>query len=251
MSLSEGELIVARVTEIGEFGATLRSDDYEGDIFLHISEIRLKREQRPTDALRKNQVLVVRVQKEDKNAKRLFVSLRGIGSSDSKKALRAWKEERGALSILKGVLARSGQPEELAQKIEERAVERFGSLSDAFRAILETGGKALSKLALPSETAEALEETLEKELLKKVYVERTKVRVFFLDPDGVEKLRMIGEKFSVKGEKGLRVSIKAIAPPEYELVIESSKPKRTRTVAQDMLKKLEDETKKLGGQFSA
>ncbi len=247
---SEQELVVGRVQEIGQFGATLKSDAYDGELFLHISEIPLKREQRLTDVVRRNQVLVVRTMREDKHTSRMFVSLKGISFSDSRRVLRSWKEENKAIAILKEALVRTNQQQELVDKIEEKAVEKFGSLSEAFRAAIETGSKAFSRLLIPPETARVLEEEIEKELLKKVYVEKRRVKIFFTDPAGIDKMRSLGSKFSGKSEMGVTLAIRTIAPPEYELIVRSPRPKKARTVAEDVLKKLEQETRKLGGQFS-
>lgn len=251
MTRPNEQLLVAQVTDIGEFGATLRSEDYEGELFLHISEIRLKKEQKIADALRKNQVLVVRILREDKATNRAFVSLKGIDPSEAKRVLRDWKEERRAAAILKEVLTKTGQPEDLLLKIKDKASERFGSLSEAFRAILEDRDKVSQKLALPPEVAASLEERIGKELLKKVYAEKKRIKIFFLDPDGVEKLKEIGRKFSGVQKDDLKVIIKVVAPPEYELIVESVRPKKARTAVEKILKDLKEETGKLGGRFSA
>lgn len=248
---SDGNLFVAEVVELGEFGAVLRSDDYEGEIFLHVSEVPLKREQRLTDVVKKNHVVVVKALKEDRAAKRLFVSLKGISKSEAKSILRSNKDNRSARAILMEVVKRNAIPESAAEEVESRAIEKFGSLSEAFRAIAEAGDKALAKLRLPSQVGAALKRELESELLKKRYVEKRTIELYFVDAEGAEKLRSLGKKYAEDKKTRSVVTIRTISSPKYEITIESKRPKEAKTVIEDMLSKIASDAKAQGGSMKA
>ncbi|HYA22152.1 MAG TPA: S1 RNA-binding domain-containing protein [Thermoproteota archaeon] len=243
----DGELLVAEVTELGEFGAVLRSEDYDGELFLHVSEIPLKREQKLTDAIKKNQVVVVKPLKEDKAAKRLFVSLKGISRSESRSRLRANKDERSARAILREIIGQAGLPSSAEGEIESRAVERFGSLSLAFRAILESGDKALTKLRAPSQVSGALKRQLEAELLKKRYREKRRIEIYFTSPDGAERLRNLGRKYVEDKKTRSSITIRTISSPRYEIIVESRRPKEAKAVAEEVVEKIASDAKAMGG----
>jgi translation initiation factor 2 alpha subunit (eIF-2alpha) len=247
----DGELLVAEVVELGEFGAVLRSEDYEGELFLHVSEIPRRREQKLTDVIRKNQVVVVKPLKEDKAAKRLFVSLKGISRSEARSRLRAGKDERSAKAILREIIGETGLPPSAEEEIESRAVEKFGSLSLAFRAILESGDKALTKLRVSSQVSEALKRQLESELLKKRYREKRHIEVYFTGSDGAEKLRVLGKKYVDDKKTRSSITIRTISSPRYEIIVESKRPKEAKAVAEEVLEKIASDVKAMGGNVKA
>jgi len=117
----EDELLVGEVVEVGEFGATLKSDEYEGELFLHISGMPVKKETKVSDLIKVGQILVVKVLKEDEQGGRLYVSTKGIDKSKAKAKIRKWKERRKALNLLERALKASNQPLDLIEKIEEKA----------------------------------------------------------------------------------------------------------------------------------
>jgi len=247
----DGNLFVAEVVELGEFGAILRSDEYEGEIFLHVSEVPLKREQKLTDVVKKNHVIVIKALKEDRSAKRLFVSLKGISKSEARNILRSNKDDRSARTILAEVVKKNAFPTSAAEEVESRAVEKFGSLSEAFRAIAETGDKALAKLRVPSQVGAALKEELESELLKKRYVEKRVVELYFVDADGAERLRSLGKKYSEDKKTRSVVTVKTVSSPKYEIVVESKRPKEAKTVIEDIVNKITSDAKAQGGSVKA
>ena len=135
----------------------------------------------------------------------------------------------------------------MAEEVEATAVEKFGSLSEAFRSIIETGDKALAKLHLPVELSPALKLRLESELLKRRYVEKRRIEVFFTDPDGVEKLRAIGRKYAEDKKGQSSVTVRTISSPRYEIVVESKRPKKAEAMAEEIVEKVIAEAKSLGG----
>jgi len=247
----EGGLLVGEVVDIEEFGAVLRSAEYDGEIFLHVSEVPLRREEKLTDRLRKGAMIVVRPVKEDRAAKRLFVSLKGISRSETKSGLRAMKEERSARTILRQALQECEMPLTTAAEIESHAIEKFGSLSRAFRSILEAGDKALSKLRLPSQLSTALKRQLEAELMKKAYTEKRTIEMYFTSSDGASKLRTIGKRYTEGKEGQLTATIRTISPPKYELVVQGKRPKAVKAAADEIVEKVLAEAKKLGGSVRA
>lgn len=248
MSSHVGEgLLVAEVVELGEFGAVLRSEDYGGELFLHVSEVPLRREQKLTDVIRKNHVVVVKPLKEDRAANRLFVSLKGISKSEARSKLRASKDERSARAMLGTVVKENGLSPSVREEIETRAVEKFGSLSQAFRSIAETGDKALTKLRVSSQLGAVLRRQLEAELLKKKYREKRTIEIFFTGPDGAEKLRTLGRKYVEDKKTKSSVTIKTISSPKYELIVESKRPKEAKAVAEEVVEKLTSDAKGMGG----
>jgi translation initiation factor 2 alpha subunit (eIF-2alpha) len=246
-----GDLLVAEVVELGEFGAVLRSEDYDGEVFLHVSEVPLKREQKLTDVVRKNQLVVVKALKEDGAAKRLFVSLKGISKSESRSMLRSSKDDRSARAMLTDIAKKNELPASAVEEVEARATEKFGSLSEAFRAIAETGDKALAKLRLPTQVGAALKRELESELLKKRYVEKRIVEVYFVDSDGAEKLRSLGKKYVEDKKTKSSVTIRSVSSPKYEIVVESRRPKEAKAAIEEIVERMASEVKALGGSFKA
>ncbi len=250
-SRMEDELLVGEVVEVGDFGATLRSDEYDGELFLHISGMPVKKEAKVSDLVKVGQILVVKVLKEDEQSRRLYVSTKGIDKSKAKAKIRKWKERRKALTLLERALKESNQPLDLIEKIEEKAVAKYGSLSQAFRMALEDKNLFL-RIGIPAQTLDVLNKLIYEEFFTKSYTQTKTVEMFFLDKDGVNKLREIGEKLSLYStSEGTKIILRVASPPKYELVVESNKPREVKTTFEKTLKRLEALVKERGGIFRA
>jgi len=242
----EDELIVGEVIEVGEFGATLKSDEYEGELFLHVSGLPVRKETKVSDVIKVGQILVVRVLKEDKKNKRLYVSIKGIDKAKAKTTLRKWKERRKIISLIERALEETQQPTELIEKIEERAISKYGSLNQAFKAALEDE-EVLSKIGIPKPTIKTLSELIRKELFTRVFLSRKEVEILFLDKDALSKLHEVGRKVEEESREGTKVTVRVTSPPKYELVVESNRPKEVKNTLERALRTLEETVKNLGG----
>ncbi|MBO3762998.1 MAG: S1 RNA-binding domain-containing protein [Thermoproteota archaeon] len=247
----EDELLVGEVVEVGDFGATLKSDEYDGELFLHISGMPIKKEAKVSDLIKVGQILVVKVLKEDEQNRRLYVSTKGIDKSKAKTKIRKWKERRKALNLLEKALKESNQPLDLIEKIEEKAAAKYGSLTQAFKMVLEDKNVFL-RIGVPIQTLDVLNKLIYEEFFTKSYSQSKTIEMFFLDKDGVNKLREIGEKLCFhQTSEETKIILKVVSPPKYELVVESNKPREIKVTFEKTLKRLEALVKEKGGIFRA
>lgn len=245
----EDELLVGEVVDVGEFGATLRSEEYDGELFLHISGMPVRKEARVSDLIKVGQILVVKALKEDEQNKRLYVSTKGIDKSKAKAKIRKWKERKKVIALLERALKESNQPLDLIEKIEEKAVTKYGSLSQAFKMALEDKNLFL-KIGIPPQALSILSKLVSEEFFTKSYTQSKTVEMFFLDKDGVNKLREVGEKLcSLHLSERTKITLRVVSPPKYELIVESNKPKEVKTTFEKILKNLEALVKEKGGIF--
>src|SRR3989304_9892759 len=122
-----GDLVIATVESVMDYGAYANLDEYTRRGFLHISEISSARIRNVRDFVRENQKLVLKVLRVDTEKGHIDLSLRRVTKRERIEKIKSWKKERKAEALLRGVAEKAGlSDEEVYQKAGVLVEEKFG-----------------------------------------------------------------------------------------------------------------------------
>jgi translation initiation factor 2 subunit 1 len=130
----EGELVVATVTQIRDFGAFVTLDEYANrEAFIHLSEVATGWVKYIRDHIRERQKIVGRVLHIDTTKGQVDLSLKRINEHQRREKIQSWKNEQRAQRLLAIVAkALKTEVEGTYASFAEKLVEDHGSLFHAF-----------------------------------------------------------------------------------------------------------------------
>jgi len=126
----EGELVVATVQDVKNFGAFVSLDEYGGrEGFIHIAEVASGWVKYIRDHIREGQKTVCKVIKVDPEKGHVDLSLKHVNEHQKREKIQMWKDEQRADRLLQIVLERVGlSKEDWLEKWGNVLVERYGTL---------------------------------------------------------------------------------------------------------------------------
>ncbi len=123
-----GDLVVATVTRVEDYGAYVKLDEFNGiEGLVHISEISTTWVRNIRDHAREGQKLVLKVLRVNPQRNQIDLSLRRVTGREKSEKMLEWKKERKAESILKTAGDKLQKPAEL-EAVKELLMEKYGSL---------------------------------------------------------------------------------------------------------------------------
>jgi translation initiation factor 2 subunit 1 len=130
----EGELVVATVTQIRDFGAFVTLDEYANrEAFIHLSEVATGWVKYIRDHIRERQKIVGRVLHIDTGKGQIDLSLKRINEHQRREKVQGWKNEQRAQRLLALVAkALKIEVDDTYALFAEKLVEDQGSLFHAF-----------------------------------------------------------------------------------------------------------------------
>jgi translation initiation factor 2 subunit 1 len=246
-----GDLIMATVDAVTDYGAYVKLDEYGKKGLLHVSEISSSWIRNIRDFVREGQKVVLKVLRVDPEKGHIDLSLRRVTKREKIEKIMAWKKERKAEALLKGVAEKTGLPvEEIYEKAGKLLEDQYG-LYEGFEKAVREGPETLTKLGIPEEIAKAFFEVAQ----ERIRVLRVKVKgtaeLRVGKPNGVN---IIKDAFSnaKKGEKlgNAKVRFYVVAAPKYSIEVMAEDYKHAEEVFQKVAQNLVTTVSKAGGQGS-
>src|SRR4030043_2222570 len=111
-----GDLVIATIESVMDYGAYANLDEYSRRGFLHISEISSARIRNVRDFVRENQKLVLKVLRVDTEKGHIDLSLRRVNKRERIEKVKSWKEDRKGEALLYAVAERAGLTKEEAKE---------------------------------------------------------------------------------------------------------------------------------------
>ena len=218
-----GDLVVASVTRVEDYGAYVKLDEYAGtEGLVHISEISTTWVRNIRDHAREGQKLVLKVLRVNPQRNQIDLSLRRVTGREKSEKMLEWKKERKAEAILKSAAEKIKQPVEDAEGVKNIILEKFGALYDPLEEAIDEGPEALVKAGVSEEWALAIAEVSK----SKIRLEKSKVRgtisVTCHKPGGLDIIRqtLMGAK-KVRRPRGSEVKIYSVGAPRYRVEVEA------------------------------
>lgn len=244
-----GDLVIATIETVTDYGAYAKLDEYEKRGLLHVSEISSSWIRNIHDFVREGQKTVLKVLRVDSEKGHIDLSLRRVTKRERIEKVMSWKKVRKADALLKGVAEKTGLP---LQEIYAKAgapVEEQYSLYDGFEKAAKEGPEFLTKIGVQEDIARAFAEVAAERIHVKMVKVKGVLEIRCLKPNGV---KLVKEAFlnAEKTEKTKDADVKfyVIAAPKYSIEVLAENYKRAEDVLQKVSQNVITNISKAGGQ---
>jgi len=244
-----GDLVIATVENVADYGAYVNLDEYNKRGLLHVSEISSSWIRNIRDFVREGQKVVLKVTRVNLEKGHIDLSLRRVTKRAKIEKIRQWKQDRKAEALLRGVAEKIGLPdEEVYEKAGALLEEKYG-LYEGFEKIATEGSEVLTELGVPESLAKAFVDVAEERIRVKMVKVKGTLEIRCLAPNGV---RIIKDAFlnAKKTEKAKDTGIRfyVVAAPKYSVEVSAENYKRAEEVLQKVSQSVITNIGKAGGQ---
>jgi translation initiation factor 2 subunit 1 len=246
-----GDLVIATIESVMDYGAYANLDEYSRRGFLHISEISSARIRNVRDFVREKQKMVLKVLRVDVEKGHIDLSLRRVTKRERIEKIKAWKKDRKGEVLLRAVAEKVGLPiDEVYQKAGVILEEKYG-LYEGFERVIKEGAEALTKLNIPEDIANAFAQVAEERIRIKLVKVRGTLEVRCMKPNGVKCIQdaFIDAKKSQKA-KDAKIEFCVIAAPRYSVEISADNWKRAEELLEKVSQNVVTNITKAGGHGS-
>jgi translation initiation factor 2 subunit 1 len=244
-----GDLVIATVQSVADYGAYAKLDEYDKQGLLHVSEISSSWIRNIRDFVREGQKLVLKVLRVDVEKRHIDLSLRRVTKREKIEKMMAWKKERKAETLVRSVADKmSLSPEQVYEKAGT-AIEKEYGLYEGFERAVKEGPEILTKIGISEELANAFVTVAQ----ERIHVPMVKVKgiieVSCMRPNGV---KVIKEAFlnAKKAEKSRTAKLRfyVVAAPKYRVEVMADNYKNAEDVLQKVAETVVSNVSKAGGQ---
>jgi translation initiation factor 2 subunit 1 len=246
-----GDLIIATIESVMDYGAYAKLDEYNRRGFLHISEISSARIRNVRDFVRENQKMVLKVLRVDVEKGHIDLSLRRVTKRERIEKIKSWKKDRKGDALLHAVAEKVGLPKhEVYQKAGVILEEKYG-LYEGFEKAVKEGIEVLTKLDIPEDLAKVIAQVAEERIKIKMVKVKGVLEVRCNKPNGVKCIQdaFISAKKSNEA-KDAKVVFFVIATPRYSVEVSADNWKRAEEVLEEVSQSVVTNITKAGGHGS-
>jgi len=245
-----GELVVASVTRVVDYGAYVKLDEYQSvEGLIHISEIASTYVKNIRVHVREGQKLVLKVLRVNTQRAQVDLSLRRVTGREKSEKMLEWKKAKKADSIVKGAAERLQIGEDEVSKVKTVLYEKFDNPYDAFEEAIDEGEETFTKLGISEDWAKVLTDVARGKIkLEKAKVTGT-VELICNKTAGVEAIRQalrVGKK--VKKSRGTSIKIYTIGSPRYRFEVRSKDITDAQATLNFAVDEVVSSIKNLGGE---
>jgi translation initiation factor 2 subunit 1 len=226
-----GDLVIASIESVMDYGAYANLDEYNKRGFLHISEISSARIRNIRDFVRENQKMVLKVLRIDVEKGHIDLSLRRVTKRERIEKIKSWKKDRKGDALLHAVAEKVGLPiHEVYQTVGILLEEKYG-LYEGFEIVVKEGREVLTKLGIPEDLAKVIAQVAEERIKIKLVKVRGVLEVRCMKPNGV---KCIKDAFTVAKQsqevKDAKIEFCVIAAPKYSVEVSADNWKHAEEV---------------------
>ncbi len=243
-----GDLVIATVESVTDYGAYAKLDEFDKRGLLHVSEISSSWIRNIRDFIRENQKVALKVLRVDHEKGHIDLSLRRVTKRERIEKVLAWKKERKADALLRGVAEKLGTtPEEISQKAVNVIVQKY-DLYEGFEKAAIEGPEALTEIGVPENLAKAFSEVAQERIHVKMVKVRGVLELRVVKPNGVKVIKEAFHKAKGEKIKDAKVTFNVIAAPKYQIEVQAENYKRAEDVMQKTADNVLTNVVRAGGQ---
>jgi translation initiation factor 2 subunit 1 len=243
-----GDLVIATIETVTDYGAYAKLDEYEKRGLLHVSEISSSWIRNIRDFVREGQKLTLKVLRVDLEKGHIDLSLRRVTKRERIEKVLAWKKERKAEALLRGVAEKVGlSSDEVYQKAGTTIEQKF-ELYDAFEKVAIEGPEVLSELGVAENLAKAFSEVAQERIHVKMVKVKGVIELRVVKPNGVKVIKEAFTKAKTEKTKDASIKFYVIAAPKYSIEVQAENYKRAEDVLQKTAQNVVTIVSKAGGQ---
>lgn len=244
-----GDLVIATVETITDYGAYVKLDEYDKRGLLHISEISSSWIKNIRNFVREGQKVVLKVLRVNAEKGHIDLSLRRVTKREKIEKIMSWKKERKAETLMRSVAEKAGLSlEEVYEKAGFLIEEKYG-LYEGFEKVVKEGVKVLTEIGVPKKLATVIAEVAKERVRIPMVKVKGIVELRCMRPNGV---KLIKEAFlnAKKAEKFQDAELRfyVVAAPKYCVEVLAENYRHAEAVLQRVAKNIVSNIIKAGGQ---
>ncbi|MCE4615314.1 MAG: translation initiation factor IF-2 subunit alpha [Desulfurococcales archaeon] len=252
---SVGELVIGTITNIKDYGAYLKLDEYDNlPAFLPWSEIGARLMRNFNNLYHVGDKIVVKVIRVNRKKMQVDVSLKKVMEGEKRRKMMQFKRRVKATTLVTMVAEKIGASINNAyQEVIWPLENHYGDLMTALEYTVIEGPEALKQAGIPEHWIKPLYETA----VKHVEVKQVKISGMFeirsLAPEGVERIKKLLTniiRYVSRKDESVNVKVFTIGAPKYRIDLIGYDYKILEVALSKALKKAEKEAKKLEFEFS-
>jgi translation initiation factor 2 subunit 1 len=243
-----GELVIATITKVREYGAYANLEEYNKQGLLHISEITSGRVRRIRDYVKEKQKMVLKVIRVNVEKGQINLSLRRVTKRERIEKNKSWKRNRKGEALLNEVAEKVGLPvHEVYQKAGLILEQKYG-LYEGFEEVVKEGIEILTKLDISEDLAKVIAQVAEERIKIKMVKVRGILEVRCMKPNGVKCIQaaFIGAGKSHRA-KDAKIEFYVIAAPRYRVEVSADNWKRAEELFEKVCESVVNNITKAGG----
>jgi translation initiation factor 2 subunit 1 len=244
-----GDLVIATVEEVTDFGAYVKLDEYDKKGLLHISEISSSWIRNIRDFIREGQKVVLKVLRVDAEKGHIDLSLRRVTKRERIEKIMVWKTDRKAETLLRSVAEKTGLSiDEVYEKAGAPMEKEYG-LYEGFEKVVKDGASALTKIGVPEDLTTVIVEIAKERMHVPMVKVKGVVELRTTNPQGVKIIKeaFLNAKKAEKSREG-KVRFYVIAAPKYCIEVMAENYKSAEAVLQRVSENIISNIDKAGGQ---
>jgi translation initiation factor 2 subunit 1 len=233
-----GDLVIATVVRITDYGAYVRLDEYDKEGLLHVSEVASRWVRNIRDYVREGQKVVLKVLRVQAAKGQVDLSRRRVTKREKKEKLLFWKKDRKAESLLRTAAEKLGISFEEAYERAGALIEKaFGGLYEGLEKTAKDGVDVLLELGIDKELAVTLEEISKEKIQISLVNVKGILELQNAKPKGVLAIKEALNHAKEVGEsEGADVTIYLVSPPKYRIVVSAEDYKSAENVLETATK---------------
>ncbi|MEM4717558.1 MAG: translation initiation factor IF-2 subunit alpha [Desulfurococcaceae archaeon] len=234
-----GELLIASVQEIYDYGAYVTLDEYNNvKAFLPWSEVSSKWVRNIRDVIREGQKIVVKVIRIDRAKKEIDVSLKRVSDSDKQNKMKWWKRYSKACKIIELAAEKKGaRVEDAYREIIWKLEDKHSDIMYALERSVVEGPQILVEAGIPSDWIPLIIDEAARHVKIKKVVVRYKLTTHSTKPDGVLRVKKTLETIAEYiRSRGVKFKLYVSGSPRYLLEVYASDYKTAETVAEEAIR---------------
>jgi translation initiation factor 2 subunit 1 len=243
-----GDLVIATIETVTDYGAYAKLDEYDKRGLLHVSEISSSWIRNIRDFVREGQKVVLKVLRVDLEKGHIDLSLRRVTKRERIEKVLSWKKERKAEALLRGVTEKVGLThEEVYEKAGKIIEDKYGLYEGFEKAAIE-GPEALTEIGVEENLAKAFAQVAQERIHVKMVKVRGVLEIRCMKPNGVKIIKEAFNKAKSEKLKDATVKFYVIAAPKYSVEASAENYKRAEDVLQNVAQNVVSNITKAGGQ---
>jgi translation initiation factor 2 subunit 1 len=243
-----GDLVIATIESVTDYGAYAKLDEFDKRGLLHVSEISSSWIRNIRDFVREGQKVVLKVLRVDFEKGHIDLSLRRVTKRERIEKIMIWKKERKADALLREVAGKVGLTvDELYKQAGEVIDEKLG-LYEGFEKAVKEGPEALTKIGVPSNIAKTFAGVAEERIHVKIVKVKGTLEIRCMKPNGVKIIKDAFQAAKPEKIRGAEVRFYVIAAPKYSIEAFAEDYKRAEEVFQKAAQSVVSSITKADGQ---
>jgi translation initiation factor 2 subunit 1 len=243
-----GDLVIATIETVTDYGAYAKLDEYDKRGLLHVSEISSSWIRNIRDFVREGQKVVLKVLRVDLEKGHIDLSLRRVTKRERIEKVLSWKKERKAEALLRGVAEKVGLTNEEAYEKAGKIIEDKYGLYEGFEKAAIEGPEALTEIGVEEKLAQAFVQVAQERIHVKMVKVRGVLEIRCMKPNGVKIIKEAFNKTKSEKLKDASVKFYVIAAPKYSVEASAENYKRAEDVLQKIAQSVVSNITKAGGQ---